>query len=217
MAVDGSKTNLMIVCGEPSGDELGARLVDEIRKIESEAMFFGATGAKMRAAGVETIVQSDDWPITGVAAVMRSIPAFYYRLRFLEAVADKRKPSAVILIDFPEFNLKLAKRLKKQGHTIIYYVSPQLWAWRKYRVRSIAKYVDLLLSILPFEKEWYSKQGVENVVYVGNPIAENVRPAMSRAEFCIKHGLDNRKPIIALLPGSRGKEIRYHLPLMLKA
>lgn len=210
------KIDLMIVAGEASGDELGAQLVEEIRRREPEAGFFGTPGPKMRAAGVEAIFESDHWSIVGVAAVVKAVPKFTSILRKLRSVAAARKPDAVILIDFPEFNLKLAKSLHRDGHKIIYYVSPQLWAWRKYRIRTIRNYVDKLLSILPFEEEWYRKQGIEHVEYVGNPHAERVKPKLSRDEFCKLHGLDPKKNIVALLPGSRKKEIERILPELLK-
>jgi len=215
--VNDAEMEIMIVAGEPSGDELGARLVEEFQKIEPNSKFFGATGPKMRAAGVESIAESDSWPVTGIAGVMSSAPKFLGRMRWLESVAQERLPAVVILIDFPEFNLKLAKRLHSQGQIVVYYVSPQLWAWRKYRVQTIRKHVDLLLSILPFEKSWYRDRGVDIVKYVGNPIAESVSPSMSKKDFFERHRLDQAKPLVALLPGSRKKEIRFNLPIMLDA
>ncbi len=204
----------MVVAGEPSGDGLGAKLVEEIRRIDPSINFFGAAGPRMRAAGVDSVADSDTWPVTGVAAVLLSVPEFIGRMRQLESIASARNPAVVILIDFPEFNLKLAKRLHEQGRKVVYYVSPQLWAWRKYRVHTIKKYVDLLLSILPFEKKWYAERGVDSVEYVGNPIAENIHPTLSKAEFFKMHRLDQKRPLIALLPGSRKKEIHYNLPVM---
>lgn len=215
--VNNEKLEIMIVAGEASGDELGAKFVEEVRRIEPKTSFFGTCGPRMRRAAVESILDTEGWSITGVVPVVRSIPTFLRRLQKLKRTANERKPAAVVLIDFPEFNLKLAKALKKDGHTVIYYVSPQLWAWRKYRVAFVRKYVDLLLSILPFEKGWYAKKGVDHVEYVGNPIAENVRSNTPKADFCSKHGLDPDKPIIAMLPGSRRKEIHYHVPVMAEA
>lgn len=209
-----SQIEIMVVAGEPSGDGLGAKLVEEIRRIDPSINFFGAAGPRMRAAGVDSVADSDTWPVTGVAAVLLSVPEFIGRMRQLESIASARNPAVVILIDFPEFNLKLAKRLHEQGRKVVYYVSPQLWAWRKYRVHTIKKYVDLLLSILPFEKKWYAERGVDSVEYVGNPIAENIHPTLSKAEFFKMHRLDQKRPLIALLPGSRKKEIHYNLPVM---
>ena len=207
----------MIVAGEPSGDSHASDLVHQILEKEPNASFFGSAGPKMRAAGVEAIVEADTLSVVGVGAVTGAIPMFLSVLIKLKKAAAQRDPDAVILVDFPEFNLKLAKSLKKRGHFVIYYISPQIWAWRKYRIRTIRRHVDLLVSILPFEKEWYASQGVDHVVNVGNPLVGQVRSSLSKAEFCSKHGLTAEDPIIALLPGSRSKEITRILPEMLAA
>ena len=134
----------------------------------------------------------------------------------LIAEAERRDAKLAILVDFPDFNMKLAKALKKRGVTVVYYISPQLWAWRKYRINTIKKYVDLVISILPFEKEWYAKNGVDHVEYVGNPLATEVHASVSKEEFCKEHSLDPNRPIISLLPGSRTSEISRILPELLK-
>jgi len=208
---------LMIVVGETSGDSHAADLVREIRETEPGAKFFGAAGPKMRDAGVEAIVEADMLSVVGIGAVARSIPMFLGVLKKLKEEARRRKPDAVILVDFPEFNLKLARSLKKQGLKVIYYISPQIWAWRKYRIRTIRRDVDLVVSILPFEKEWYASQGVDHVIQVGNPLVEEVRPSTSKSEFCSRHSLRPEDPIVTLLPGSRGKEMARILPVMLEA
>jgi lipid-A-disaccharide synthase len=140
---------------------------------------------------------------------------FLRAFRELKRAAIERRPDVVILVDFPDFNLKLAKALKKQGLKIIYYISPQFWAWRKYRANTIRKYVDLMITILPFEKDWYAGQGITHVEYVGSPVAREVHAGQTREGFCDQQGLDPAKPIIALLPGSRHKEIARILPPML--
>jgi len=208
----------MLVVGEASGDSHGAKLVESLRLVspEHDFEFFGATGEKMRKAGVETIVEADEFAIVGVPEVAKAIPMFLGVLKKLKKAADEKKPDAIVLIDFPEFNLKLAKALKKKGFKVIYYISPQLWAWRKYRMRTIEKHVDLLLTILPFEKDWYEKQGIHNVEYVGNPLAGEVKSKITREEFCVKYGLDKEKPIMALLAGSRRKEVSRILPVLLE-
>jgi lipid-A-disaccharide synthase len=119
-------------------------------------------------------------------------------------------------MDYSGFNLRMAKVLKARGVRVVYYISPQIWAWRKYRVRTIRKYVDLLLTILPFEKDWYSKQGVENIEYVGNPLVGKVAFQNNKDAFCTTHGLDRERTIVALLPGSRSTEIKHILPEMIK-
>jgi len=211
--------NIMIVAGEASGDTHAAKLVRAIRDTEPETdfQFFGAAGPKMRSEGVDAVVRSDGLSIVGLAEIAAALPVFLKAFNDLKRAANERQPSVVILVDFPDFNLKLAKALKRQGFRIVYYISPQLWAWRKYRVRSVKKYVDLMLTILPFEKDWYAKQGVENVEYVGSPLAREVHVDNPKNEFCRDHDLDPSKPIIALLPGSRHKEIVRILPEMLAA
>lgn len=209
----------MIVAGEASGDGHASKLVRALREVEPETEFefFGAAGSKLRDAGVEGIVRSDGLSIVGLPEIGRALPMFMRAFNDLKNAAAMRGPYAVILVDFPDFNLKLAKTLKKRGFTIIYYISPQLWAWRKYRVSTIKKYVDLMITILPFEEDWYAKQGVTHVEYVGSPLAREIHSERSKEEFCRDHALDPTKPIISLLPGSRHKEIVRILPVMLAA
>lgn len=214
-----NKLKLMIVVGEASGDSHAAHLVESIRELapHAEFEFFGSTGEKLREAGVKTIVKADDLAIIGLIEIGKALPMFWKVFQKLKKTAIERKPDAVILVDFPDFNMKLAKSLKKEGLKVIYYVSPQLWAWRSYRIKTIAKYVDLLLTILPFEKKWYSERGVNHVEFVGHPIVGEIQPKLSKEEFCTKHNLDAAKPIISLLAGSRGKEVRKILPPILDA
>lgn len=209
----------MIVAGEPSGDAHAAALVDALRNAEpnSGLEFFGATGPLMRAAGVESVVQSDQLAILGLVEIGAALPKFWRAYRALKQAALERKADAVILVDWPDFNLKLARALHRHGLEIIYYISPQLWAWRGYRARSIERNVDLLLSILPFEKDWYADRGIEQVEYVGHPLAGEVQARYDRAEFCRQMKLDPKLPIISLLPGSRRKELERILPPMLEA
>ena len=213
------KYKIMIVAGETSGDTHAAALVRELKNVSPAASFefFGATGAEMRAAGVETVLNADDLAIVGLPEIARALPMFWSAFKKLKQSAVTRKPDAVILVDFPDFNLKLAKSLKKHGLRIIYYISPQLWAWRKYRVKTIEKYVDLLLTILPFEKGWYAERGISHVEYVGNPLAGEIFAKFGRDEFCKRHNLNSEKPIIALLPGSRHKEIGKILPPLIES
>jgi lipid-A-disaccharide synthase len=212
------KYKIMIVAGEVSGDAHAARLVNWIKKLlpETDFEFFGSASQNLSDAGVEVIVNADDLAIVGLPEITRALPMFWNVFKKLKKEAKSRKPDAVVLVDFPDFNLKLAKSLKKQGFKIIYYISPQLWAWRKYRVKTIKKYVDLLLTILPFEKDWYEKQGISHVEYVGNPLAREVHSSLTKKEFCEKHHLNIEKPIIALLAGSRHKEITKILPTLLE-
>jgi lipid-A-disaccharide synthase len=209
---------LMIVAGEPSGDAHAASLIRALKDFgEVEFEFFGATGPLMRAEGVDTTVNSDSLAIMGIVEVTRVLPRFIRAFRTLKAEAIKRKPDAVVLVDWPEFNLRLASSIHRQGIKVIYYISPQLWAWRSKRVKKIRRHVDQLLSILPFESDWYKERGVEHVEYVGHPLSGEVRARVSRAEFCQQFSLDPAHPIISFLPGSRHKELVRILPPMLDA
>ena len=207
----------MIVAGEPSGDAHAAALVNALKAKQSQIECFGATGPLMRAAGVETVVNSDELAIMGILEVAQAFPKFLAAFRKLKAAAIQRSPDAVVLVDWPEFNLRLATSLHRRGLKVIYYISPQLWAWRPRRIDYIKRDVDLLLSILPFEAEWYKSRGVEHVEFVGHPLAGEVRPRIGRTEFSQQHNLDPQKPIVSFLPGSRRKELERILPPMADA
>ncbi len=208
---------LMIVAGEPSGDAHAGALIAALRQKNSHIECFGATGPLMRAQGVETIVNSDELAIMGILEVAQVLPRFIKAFRKLRAVAIERAPDAVVLVDWPEFNLRLATSLHRRGVKVIYYISPQLWAWRPRRISSIKRDVDLLLSILPFETEWYKTRGVDHVHFVGHPLAGEVVTRVGREEFCKQHGLDPARPIVSFLPGSRRKELERILPPMADA
>ena len=210
---------LLIVAGEASGDAHGAALVEALRVAapQTQFEFFGSTGAQMRAAGVHSVVKADELAIMGLWEVGRALPKFWRAFSELKRAAEESKPDAAILVDWPEFNLRLARSLRRRGVPVIYYISPQLWAWRSYRARNIERDVDLVLSILPFEQEWYAARGITHVQYVGHPLTGEVRPQTDRAEFCTRNDLDPARPIVALLPGSRHKEVVRILPPMLQA
>ncbi len=209
----------MIVAGEPSGDKHAASLVTALEQAAPDVsfQFFGSAGPAMRQAGVEPVVNADDLAIVGVPEIARALPMFLKAFGDLKTAASEREPDVAILVDFPDFNLRLAKSLKKKGVKVVYYISPQLWAWRRYRAETIRKYVDLLLTILPFEADWYARRGIHHVEFVGNPLAAEVSPRHSREEFRRTHEFDDEKPLIALLPGSRHKEISKILPELLTA
>jgi len=206
----------MIVAGEPSGDAHAAALVKALRE-RAELELFGATGLLMRDAGVETVVNSDELAILGIVEVGRAFPRFLKAFRQLKAAAIEREPDAVVLVDWPEFNLRLASALHRRGLKVIYYISPQLWAWRPRRVNKIKRDVDLLLSILPFEIDWYKEHDVDHVAFVGHPLSGEVKARYGREEFCRRNGLDPARPIVSFLPGSRHKELHRILPPMLDA
>ncbi|MFP5265606.1 MAG: lipid-A-disaccharide synthase [Blastocatellia bacterium] len=213
-----AKLKIMIIAGEASGDKHGAALARSLRRVypATEFELFGSGGDEMRAAGVETLVDAREVAIIGIPEIARALGRLYRAYRRLLAEARRRRPSVVVLIDWPDFNLRLARKLRRDGFKIVYYISPQVWAWRRYRTRAIRRDVDRMLVILPFEQEFYKGAGIE-VEYVGHPLAEAVRPTATRDEFLRRHGLDHSRPVVALLPGSRQKEVHYHLPVMLDA
>ena len=212
-----SAIKLMIVAGEASGDKHGAKLATALRALRPDTQFefFGAGGDEMRAAGVETLVDAREVAIMGALEVAKALPKFLRVFRRLREAAKDRQPQLVILLDWPEFNLRLAKRLRQDGHRVAYYISPQIWAWRSYRIRGIRRDVEKMLVILPFEKDYYRQRGVE-VEYVGHPLLDSVLVTATREEFCSEHKLDPAKPIVALLPGSRHSELKYILPPLLE-
>jgi len=208
----------MIVAGEASGDKHGAKLVSALRALRPRMRFefFGAGGDEMRQAGVETLVDAREVAIMGALEVARALPKFLRVFRRLSDAANERRPRLVVLIDWPEFNLRLARRLKRDGHRVVYYISPQIWAWRSYRIHAVKRHVERMLVILPFEKDYYERNGVE-VDYVGHPLLDSVSVTTTREEFRARHSLDTSNPVIAMLPGSRHSEIRHILPPMVEA
>jgi lipid-A-disaccharide synthase len=210
---------LMIVAGEPSGDAHAASLVRALRERAPRARFefFGGTQGLTRDAGVESVVKTDELSITGLVEIASALPRFRRAYRKLKRAGLGRRPDAVVLVDFPDFNLRLARAFRSRGLRVVYYVSPQLWAWRGHRVRQVRRDVDLLLALLPFEPAWYAARGVSHVEFVGHPLGSEVRRLDNRAEFCRRHGLDPAREIVALLPGSRRKELERILPAMLEA
>src|SRR5258708_17907111 len=200
-----NQLSLMIVAGEASGDADAAALVRAVRAAASGTKidFLGSTGTQMRAAGVDSIVKADELAILGLWEIGQALPKFWRAFGELKRAVVERKPDAVILVDWPDFNLRLAPWLHLRGSRVIYYISPQLLAWRSYRVHSVQRDVDLLLSILPFEKEWYAARGMTQVEYVGHPLTGKVHAVYAREEFCPRNKLDQSRPIVALFPGSR--------------
>ncbi|HEV2880212.1 MAG TPA: lipid-A-disaccharide synthase [Pyrinomonadaceae bacterium] len=216
----GGNVRLMIVAGEASGDAHAASLVRALRREGEPGVsfeFFGATGSEMRAAGVESIVATDDLSITGLLEIGGALKQFWRAYQTLKRAGIERAPDAVILVDWPDFNLRLARFFHRRGLRVIYYISPQLWAWREHRTRNIRRDVDLLLAILPFEPPWYAARGITHVEFTGHPLMGAVRARYDRAEFCRRHELDNALPLVALLPGSRHKELLRILPHMIEA
>jgi lipid-A-disaccharide synthase len=208
--------NFLLSAGEASGDTYGAQLIDALRQLAPSSTFFGMGGEKMRASGCELLIDAKDVAVVGLVEVVKHLPDIRRRFKHLVAEAARRKPDAAILVDFPDFNLRLARELHRLGIPVFYFVSPQIWAWRTGRVKQIHKYVRKMIVIFPFEQEFYARHGVE-VSYVGHPLAYVPPPQISREEFAAQHGLDPKKQWIALLPGSRRKELAFNIERMLLA
>jgi lipid-A-disaccharide synthase len=207
---------IFISAGEASGERYGALLIEVLRQRVPEANFFGLGGQAMEAAGCERIVRAEDIAVMGITEVIRHMPRIYAEYRRLIRAIRTRKPAVAVLIDFPDVNLRLARELKKLGVPVIYFVSPQLWAWKKRRIRWVRDRVTKMLVIFPFEESYYRERGVD-AEFVGHPLADVALPAMSREEFAHKHGLNPLKQWVGLLPGSRAREVRLNLPAMVAA
>jgi lipid-A-disaccharide synthase len=212
----GTNLKVMIASGEASGEKHGAALAQALREMfpATEFEFFGSGGAEMRAAGIELLVDVREIATIGVVEVLHRLPRFIKAYRTLLDAARTRRPDVVVLIDWPDFNLRLAKTLHREEFRITYYISPQVWAWRGHRVRAIKRDVDQVLVILPFEEDFYRDAGI-SAEYVGHPLVDKVIATASRDEFCRRYQLDAGRPIISLLPGSRHSEVRHHMPLLI--
>lgn len=211
---------IFISAGEASGEHYGALLAVALReqlaaKGES-AQLFGMGGERMQAAGVERIVRAEDVSVMGLTEVLAHLPRIYGEFRKLKKAIHVRRPSVAVLIDFPDFHFRLAREFHRLGIPVIYFVSPQLWAWKKHRLRFVQKYVRKMLVIFPFEEPFYRQHGVE-AEFVGHPLAEISPPAITREQFARENALDPTRTWIGLLPGSRPHEIRDHLPTLLEA
>jgi lipid-A-disaccharide synthase len=182
----------------------------------AELEFFGVGGEKMRAAGCDLIVDAKDLAVVGITEILSHLPKIWGLFHKLIAEAGRRRPDLAVVIDSPAFNWRVAREMKKRGVPVVYYVCPQFWAWRQGRVRLLRKYVDKALVIFPFEEKFYRDRGVD-AEFVGHPLAELPRPAVSREEYAARCGLDAIKPWITLMPGSRRKEVRMNLPGILEA
>ena len=208
-----SSHRFLIVAGEASGDMYGAEVARALQRRFADCGLFGLGGPRMREAGVELEGDISHTAVVGPFEAVTYFGALYRVFKKLSNRIEADAPHAAILIDFPDFNLRLAKRLKQAGVPVIYYISPQVWAWRPGRVHQIRQLVDKMLVIFPFEAEIYRQAGVD-VEFVGHPLIDMVKPTKSKDEFCESYGLDPRRPIVAVLPGSRKKEVRYILPTL---
>jgi lipid-A-disaccharide synthase len=207
---------ILIVAGEASGDAHGARLVAEIRKILPQAQFIGIGGETLAGQGVNLLARAEDLAVVGLTEVAGRLPAVVGALREVGRVLKERRPALTILIDFPDFNFLVARLAKWHRVPVMYYISPQVWAWRRRRVRTIARLVARMVVIFPFEEDFYRQEGVP-VTFVGHPFIETLPDLPPREKLLAEWGLDPARLTLALLPGSRGSEIERHLPTMLAA
>ncbi|MGB8114762.1 MAG: lipid-A-disaccharide synthase [Candidatus Sulfotelmatobacter sp.] len=234
---------ILISAGEASGEMYGAQLIEALRRASEqniaqlrfsgqpgaavparasrsspalELEFFGVGGARMRAAGCGTLVDTKDLSVVGITEILSHLPKIYGLFHKLIDEADMRKPDLAIVIDSPAFNWRVARQMKKRGIPVVYYVAPQFWAWRQGRVRLLRDYVDKALVIFPFEEKFYRDRGVD-ATFVGHPLADLSIPTIDRKDYAALFHLDATKSWITLMPGSRVKEVRMNLPTMLEA
>jgi lipid-A-disaccharide synthase len=208
--------SILVSAGEASGDYYAAELVHDLRRRWPECRFFGCAGPHLREAGVEAVIRSEDLSVVGIVEVLGHLPRIWRRFRELTQAAAHRKPDLAILTDSPDFHLRVARKLKRLGIPVIYFVAPQVWAWRKGRVKTMRRVIDQLLCIFPFEEAFFQQHRVP-VTYIGHPLATRVRPALSREEFFRKHNMAADRPLVTVLPGSRRSEALRHLPELVRA
>jgi lipid-A-disaccharide synthase len=212
---------LLVVAGEASGDLHAARLLSRLRELVPDAAPFGMGGAEMVAAGLDRVADSAEVSVVGLTEVLKVLPRARELFARLLAEVDRRRPELAVLVDFPEFNLRLARELAGRGVPVVYYISPQVWAWRRGRVKQIAETVDQMLVLFPFEADFYAGHGVE-VTHVGHPLVDEV-PELPQvwdaalADPAAPRPGRDRPYEIALLPGSRPSEVEALLPAMLES
>jgi lipid-A-disaccharide synthase len=206
---------ILIVAGETSADQHGAALVSQLKAASKDVTFFGIGGDNLRWEGVQLVEHAENMAIMGFVEVAKHY--WFLRTVYNKVVSEceKRNPARAILIDYPGFNLRLAKELKKRQIPVTYYISPQLWAWKEKRIEIIRECVDQMLCIFPFEEQWYHQRGVE-ATYVGHPFLDGEPNFMEREYFLDKHSLSTNTIVLALMPGSRQQEVNRHLKTMIK-
>ncbi|MCM2356565.1 MAG: lipid-A-disaccharide synthase [Geobacteraceae bacterium] len=204
----------MIVAGEASGDLHGANLVKEATRLDPSVSFFGIGGPRMREAGVETLVDASQMAVVGLVEVIAHFNVISHAYLTLKKIITSEPPDLLILIDYPDFNLRIARLARKAGVKVLYYISPQVWAWRVGRVKKIGRVVDRMAVVFPFELPFYEREGVP-VTFVGHPLVDVVRPTGDRASAQASFGLDPGRRTVGLFPGSRRGEIKSLLPTIL--
>ncbi len=206
---------ILMVAGEASGDLHGAHLLEAIRQIDSGIQFFGVGGERLERGGMRILFPAHALSVVGLTEVFSKLPSILKALREVEKFIRQQRPDLAILIDFPDFNLRVAKMASRWGIPVLYYISPQVWAWRRGRVRLIARRVKKMVVFFPFEVPFYRAAGVD-VEWVGHPLLDMVKPKLSKEEAFAKFGLDPQKRTVGLLPGSRMREVERLLPPLLE-
>ncbi|MEK7334996.1 MAG: lipid-A-disaccharide synthase [Candidatus Binatota bacterium] len=207
---------VMIVVGEASGDLHGAHLVKALYRRDPTLEIFGVAGDGLKREGIKVIFDVDRLTGMGFAELAGNLKTIWQAYRLLRKALREERPNLLILVDFPEFNLRLARLAKKSGIPVLYYISPQVWAWRKRRTQKIARWVDRMAVVFPFEVPLYQNEGVA-VSFVGHPLLDLAYSSEPRERTLTQYGLDPSRQTIAILPGSRRREVTYHLPPMLEA
>ncbi len=207
---------VLISAGEASGDLYAAALIPALRRIDPATEFFGCAGPRMRDAGVDAVVPSESLAVVGLVEVLTHLPRIHRQYRKLLHAARERRPGLAILTDSPDFHFPIAKKLKKMGVPVLYLVAPQVWAWRKGRLRVMRRIIDRLLCIFPFEERFFTTHGI-SCRYIGHPLTRLIRPSASPLDLRRKFGVPSGAMMIAVLPGSRRGEIERHWPILLKA
>ena len=209
-------TKIMISAGEASGDVHAAALTKEILKIDPTAQVYGMGGDGLRAAGGEVLFDIKDHGVMGLVEIILKLPSFFRLRSDFAKVMDQRRPDCLVTIDYPGFNMRLAKVARDKGIPVIAFIAPSAWAWRKGRAKKVAKLVNKVAAIFPFEYEVYKEAGADTE-FMGHPLVDIVKPNLSPAEAAVKAGKHEGRPLVLLLPGSRLQEIQRLLPAMLEA
>ena len=210
-----NRISLLLSAGEASGDMYAARLAAALKR-RADVEIFGMGGAQMRSTGVDIVTDYKDVSVVGITEILSHLPSLIRAMRRLVSEAERRNPTFAILTDFPGFHLRLARKLKHRGIRNIYYICPQFWAWRPWRVRLIRRRFAQAFCIFPFEGKFFGDAGVQ-VKFIGHPLVGEVHPSMDRQTLCRAHHLDPAKNVVAILPGSRSAELRQHLPVLRQA
>jgi lipid-A-disaccharide synthase len=209
-------SRVLVSCGEASGDLYAGALVNELRRLDPDLRACGFGGPALEAAGAALVGDYRGTSVTGLVEVLRVLPRTWRMLRRLVAAADRERPDVFVAVDFPDFNFRLGRALKRRGIPVVYYISPQLWAWRSGRLATLETFVDRMLVIFPFERALYERAGIP-VDFVGHPLVDLIDTSATREALLCALGLPAAAPTVALLPGSRPNEVRRLLPVLLEA